>query len=487
MSIARKIGNLGTALDSAALSTFLSKGTTDGEFDTIAWGDVAGKPSYIDSSLATQLFDSAYVQLRQSTVSSGGLDSAAVTTLIDSSYVANRAGTGSSGFTMYNYNATSGQTAFQDSDTAGNVLSYTADGILVYYNGLLLADEDYTATDGAAVTLTEGADSGAQITIGKWNLTGSGSSSAAVWYGDRGIIFGGSNANSASYNNIGYIDITSTGNATDFGDLSLLSAWNAAVNNGTYGLSGGGYNWGTSTSSNVIDYVTIATPSNSSDFGDMLTLRYASVGISDGTYGIFAGGYNTSAQTTTIEYLTVATPGNASDFGDMTLNKSRAASASDGSRGIIAGGFDTGFSNHIDYITTATPGNGTDFGDLTQERYEPQGVHDETYGVFSGGDAAVGGTAGPCNIIDYITIQTPSNATDFGDLTTNREKQGGTGCTNATRGVFLCGSNNSGSPSTSNNINTLDYITIATPGNATDFGDHTIACQYASGTSGSAS
>ena len=48
MSIARKIGNLGTALDSAALSTFLSKGTTDGEFDTIAWGDVTGKPSYID-------------------------------------------------------------------------------------------------------------------------------------------------------------------------------------------------------------------------------------------------------------------------------------------------------------------------------------------------------------------------------------------------------------------------------------------------------
>lgn len=179
MSIARKIGNLGTALDSAALSTFLSKGTTDGEFDTIAWGDVTGKPSYIDSSLATQLFDSAYIQLRQSAVSSGGLDSAAVVSLIDSSYVAARAGTGSSGFVMYNYNATAGQTAFQDSDTAGNVLSYTANGILVYYNGLLLADEDYTATDGSAVTLTEGADSGAQITIGKWNLTGSGSSGSA--------------------------------------------------------------------------------------------------------------------------------------------------------------------------------------------------------------------------------------------------------------------------------------------------------------------
>ena len=277
MSIARKIGNLGTALDSAALSTFLSKGTTDGEFDTIAWGDVTGKPSYIDSSLATQLFDSAYVQARQSAVSSSGLDSAAVTTLIDSSYVANRAGTGSSGFIMYNYNATSGQTAFQDSDTAGNVLSYTADGILVYYNGLLLADEDYTATDGAAVTLTEGADSGAQITIGKWNLTGSGSSSGGGFAlgGDRGTV-------------------------------------------------GGGY---TTTTVNTIDYFTIATPSNATDFGDMTAALFFRSGHSNGTVAHFAGGDN-SSRVNNIDQVTIQTTSNATDFGDLLAGVSQQAGLS---------------------------------------------------------------------------------------------------------------------------------------------------------------
>ena len=279
MSIARKIGNLGTALDSAALSTFLSKGTTDGEFDTIAWGDVTGKPSYIDSALATQLFDSAYVQLRQSAVSSGGLDSAAVVSLIDSNYVAARASAASSsGFIMYNYNATSGQTAFQDSDTAGNVLSYTADGILVYYNGLLLADEDYTATDGAAVTLTEGADSGAQITIGKWNLTGSGgsSSSAAVWYGDRGVWMGGGSTHT---NVIDYINITSAGDATDFGELSEAKKSAAGFSNGTRGVSAGGQ-LSSNEPTNVIEYITFSTTGNATDFGDLTVSRSQAGGAS---------------------------------------------------------------------------------------------------------------------------------------------------------------------------------------------------------------
>jgi len=36
-----------------------------------------------------------------------------------------------------------------------------------------------------------------------------------------------------------------------------------------------------------------------------------------------------------------------------------------------------------------------------------------TRGLFGGG-------AGPSNVIDYVTIQTTGNATDFGDLTVAR-------------------------------------------------------------------
>lgn len=474
MSIARKIGNLGTALDSAALSTFLSKGTTDGEFDTIAWGDVTGKPSYIDSALATQLFDSAYVQLRQSAVSSGGLDSAAVVSLIDSSYVAARAGTGSSGFVMYNYNATAGQTAFQDSDTAGNVLSYTADGILVYYNGLLLADEDYTATDGSAVTLTEGADSGAQITIGKWNLTGSSSSSGGssfTWGGDRAVISGGYNTTSSAGSNvIQYYDITATGNATDFGDLVQALYYSGACSNSTYGVTAGGYN-GVNAYLNTIQYFTISTTSNTSDFGD-LTTSYKTAGASNGTYGLWFR----NAADQTIDYVTIATPSNATDFGDCGYTGAYVSgTGSDETYVLLSGGYSGTYLNTIHYVTADTPSNSTDFGDMTVARLDHTGTSNTTYTIFAGNDPSASNT----NVIDYVTTATPSNATDFGDLTTGGDLLAS--ASNADYATFA-GRFVSGTPT-----NTIDYVAYATPSNASDFGDLLSGLYGGAGCSGSPS
>ena len=463
MSIARKIGNLGTALDSAALSTFLSKGTTDGEFDTIAWGDVTGKPSYIDSALATQLFDSAYIQLRQSAVSSGGLDSAAVVSLIDSSYVAARAGTGSSGFVMYNYNATAGQTAFQDSDTAGNVLSYTADGILVYYNGLLLADEDYTATDGSAVTLTEGADSGAQITIGKWSLTGAGSSSGGGFAlgGDRALVMGGGvNAD----NSISYWSITTSATAQDFGDCTTSQASCAATSDGTTGI------W--AASGGVIDYVTIATPSNATDFGDNVNGHGSYfAGLGDGTYAVWGGGYS-GGSLNPMSYVTISSPSNSSDFGDLHTRSERlAGTCGDQTYGLWVGGYHSGFLNNIQYITVATPSNGSDFGDLTVSRQQLESVANDTYAVTMGG--IIDGW-GYTNVIDYFAIATPGNASDFGDVT------GGTagwpaGSTDGTYASYHLGLLN-GSGTTD-----IHNVTIDTPGNSTDHSDLLSSTYYGLG------
>jgi hypothetical protein len=64
------------------------------------------------------------------------------------------------------------------------------------------------------------------------------------------------------------------------------------------------------------------------------------------------------------------------------------------------------------------------------------------------------------NVIDFVTISSTGNASDFGDLTVAR---GIMGClSSSTRG--FCGS---ADPSTQY----IDYITIATTGNAVDFGD----------------
>jgi hypothetical protein len=80
--------------------------------------------------------------------------------------------------------------------------------------------------------------------------------------------------------------------------------------------------------------------------------------------------------------------------------------------------------------------------------------------LFGGGDTTT-------NVIDYVTIATTGNAIDFGDLTVARQQLAG--CSSETRGLFG-GGNVSG-----NSQNIIDYVTIATTGNAIDFGDITQA------------
>ena len=84
-------------------------------------------------------------------------------------------------------------------------------------------------------------------------------------------------------------------------------------------------------------------------------------------------------------------------------------------------------------------------------------------GMFAGGFAP-----GTVDTVDYITISTTGNATDFGNLQ-SADRYGCTGSASTTRGLFCGGGTN-------NNIeDTIDYFTIASTGNATDFGDLTVA------------
>jgi hypothetical protein len=66
------------------------------------------------------------------------------------------------------------------------------------------------------------------------------------------------------------------------------------------------------------------------------------------------------------------------------------------------------------------------------------------------------------NVIDYITIASTGNAIDFGDLLNTSYNNAA--CSSTTRGVFALG-NSGGS------VNVMQYVTIASTGNATDFGD----------------
>ena len=65
------------------------------------------------------------------------------------------------------------------------------------------------------------------------------------------------------------------------------------------------------------------------------------------------------------------------------------------------------------------------------------------------------------NVIQYVTMASVGNANDFGDLTQSRMQLAG--LASPTRACFLAG----GTPS---EVNTIDFVEISTTGNATDFG-----------------
>ena len=69
------------------------------------------------------------------------------------------------------------------------------------------------------------------------------------------------------------------------------------------------------------------------------------------------------------------------------------------------------------------------------------------------------------NVIDYSTIPTLGNTTDFGDtsVTTN----GGGACPDPTRLVMKFGAQDNGTTLT----NVIEYVQISTTGNSVDFGD----------------
>jgi hypothetical protein len=95
-----------------------------------------------------------------------------------------------------------------------------------------------------------------------------------------------------------------------------------------------------------------------------------------------------------------------------------------------------------------------------------------TIGVFGGGyNSSVGDYL---NVIGYVTIASTGNATDFGDLTVKRSEL--TSCSSNIRSLFAGGDS-------SGRVNVIDYITIASAGNATDFGDLSQLVQNAAGCS----
>jgi hypothetical protein len=149
-----------------------------------------------------------------------------------------------------------------------------------------------------------------------------------------------------------------------------------------------------------------------------------------------------------------------------------------GTRALTGGGYNPGKREEIDYFTISTLGNAQNFGNLSEARYWTSSHASSTRGVWGGG--AVHPTSpNKTDRIDYVTIASTGDAIDFGNLDSSRYGLGS--CSNQTRGLFAGGYQPPGSQ-----ISNVDYITIASQGfNAQDFGDLTVARYYMSATASS--
>ena len=348
-------------------------------------------------------------------------------------------------------------------------------------------------------------------------------------------------------NGLQYITPSSTGNTITFGDMTVAGSFRSGVTSPTRVCYGEGFQPATS---NVIDFVEIATTGNAVDFGDLTVARRGGSGLSSSTRGVFAGGIQPSVLSG-LEFITIASQGNAIDYGDLAnTNNKGCDSTSNSVRGIVAGGAPV--QNIIQQFNIATGGNTTDFGDLLatvsdsalnsgshgglNDGYQgtrfanlpfgkitPIGVNVGNIGLFNGGEISAG-----TDVMDFINIASTGNATDwgnlsaananggatasetryvtngnntasldmnyvefaskgntalFGDLTVRRHL-GGTGG-NKTRGIMYSGQNpdNDRGDTADGACNVIDYITYATLGNATDFGDANVASYFAGGCS----
>ena len=284
--------------------------------------------------------------------------------------------------------------------------------------------------------------------------------------GARGII-----RHSPATATINYLNISSAGNAVDFGDTSTIAKVGAACcASSTRGLMMGGYDAPTSNFTNHIEFLTIAsTGSAGNDFGDLATKTYVNAACSNATRGLSAGGIQIGVgNLDVIEYVTIASTGNAQDFGNLSGTRYGSVGMASPVRGLFGGGYAPGNINTIDMITISTLGNAQDYGDLATDLAGGSALSNAVRGLFAG--TGPNSSSGILNVIEYVTIAAGGNAVNFGDLTEPGRQMAA--LSSPTRGVFAGRNQNPGTPATSNLI---DYVTIATQGDAVDFGDLTAA------------
>ena len=183
----------------------------------------------------------------------------------------------------------------------------------------------------------------------------------------------------------------------------------------------------TGTTKGTILYASIQNTGDASDFGDLTTNRIEPSSTNDDTRGLFIGGDTGTNQTDRIDYFTIQTADNAGDFGDLTSGTRYHRSCTDKSVALVTGGRNSGsvYITGCQYFTIQTLGNATTFGNLQNARNAHCLSSDGTTAVTWGG--RTDGALGFATVYEYQTIATPGNATEFGEEADHVVYEGGHG------------------------------------------------------------
>ena len=278
--------------------------------------------------------------------------------------------------------------------------------------------------------------------------------------GTRGMMF---NAPHPAFSNeIRFLTVSTMGGDEDFGDTTAAKANCICFGGRVRAASMGGQTTPSGSSwTDDVDMVTVASKGNSTDYATLTGNRKEGGGFSNSTRAFYVGGgYNV------IQYVTISQGGNFNDFGDLSNGAEQLAAMSSPVRGVFSMNsyvpqYST--SNTIEFVTMMSTGNSTDFGDMVSVRFANNSGSNATRGIIANGYQP-SPTGGVVNSADFLTISTTGNATDFGDTTQARYSSFGS-CCSGTRMVMPGGYV---APSV---VNTMDKFEITTTGNAIDFGD----------------
>ena len=273
-----------------------------------------------------------------------------------------------------------------------------------------------------------------------------------------------------------FLNISTLGNSQSFGNLTAARYLTGRSSSETRGLFGGG------DSSDVIDYITMASSGNAQDFGNLTTSGRCPGGASSSTRALFAGVNNSNV----ISYVQISTLGDALDFGDLTnVSGNRTASFSSPTRFVCMSRHSSPNQGVIDFLNIASKGNTVKFGNITfaGEGYGSakmnRGLSNSTRGLFAGGYQP-NSPYPVVSFIDYVTIASEGNATNFGDMTSVRYNNMTTG--SQTRGILAGGQ---GDQPTFTREKTIDSVEYATTGTAVHFGELSVAAGSGSANSDS--